>query len=132
VTVQHPDRPDRKPLKPLKPFPKGAFLVSASPALATPPIAPPPEVQAVEQKIAEEAKPPTWTWVYFFRDGGVTRLTESKPDSILYEQAYLVMVSVPARHNQAPYVEVVKSQYGRSSIILTANVPAQSSNGGNE
>lgn len=88
------------------------LLYSAAPKLGTPP------------KPAPIPGEPRHTWVYFFQDGGVSKLTDTKPDAILFSQAYLVMVSVPGGDNTAPYVEIVKSMHGAASIIMTADVPS--------
>lgn len=91
---------------------RAGLLFSAAPKLGTPP------------KPTPIPGEPRHTWVYFFQDGGVSRLTDTKPDEILFSQAYLVMVSVPRGDNTAPYVEIVKSDHGAASIIMTADVPS--------
>lgn len=93
-------------------------MTNAEP-LGTKPIDPPESVR----RITAEAEPPKYVFVYYFEDGGVGRIVDTKPDSILFEQAYVVTVSVPRKHNQAPYVEIIKMANGPGSVILTANVP---------
>lgn len=83
---------------------------------------------AVVPKIAEpNADENVYTFLYFFPDGGVGKLVDDKPDRILFEQAYMVMVSIPSTGNAAPYVEIIKSDFGSASLILTANVPSPDS-----
>lgn len=88
---------------------RAGLLFSAAPKLGTTP------------KPTPTTGEPPHTWVYFFQDGGVSKLAWH--DSVLFSQAYLVMVSVPRGNNTAPYVEIVKSDHGAASIIMTADVP---------
>jgi len=65
---------------------------------------------------------PQLSWIYFFDDGTIQRTLGSKPDALLFEDELLhtVMVSVPKRGKILPYIEIVYSKRGPSSIILTA------------
>lgn len=68
-------------------------------------------------------EPRKHVYVYFFQDGGVVKLAESKPDAVCLDQCYMAMVSVPGTGSSAPYVEIIKAALGTAALVLTADVP---------
>lgn len=65
-----------------------------------------------------------YEFVYFMEDGTVNKSYGMTPHSIMLAKSYLAMVSVAKDGNSAPYVEIIKSQYGAASVIMTADVPS--------
>lgn len=70
-------------------------------------------------------------YVYFIPDGSIETSNGLQMDHSIARRAHTVMVNVAGspefpNSGSAPYIEIVKSRLGPSSIIQTANVPAAS------